>query len=115
MYENKKIAAHRTMEKKQTKVDEINRILAEEITPTLEKLQKERSNYMRWASNNNEIERLSRFCLAYQYVTWQGKFDARNSELEEMENRLTAVTQETKELNQRQQEIEKELKRKTTE
>ena len=27
-------------------VEEINRLLSEEITPTLEKLQKERSNYM---------------------------------------------------------------------
>ena len=69
----------------------------------LEKLQKERTSYMRWASNNNEIERLSRFCLAYQYVTWMSKFDARNSELEEMENRLQALAQETKELSQRQQ------------
>merc|ERR1719456_261105 len=67
MYENKKIAAQRTMEKKQTKVDEINRILADEITPTLEKQQKERTSYMRWASNNNEIERLSRFCLSARW------------------------------------------------
>ena len=42
MYENKKISALKTMEKKQNKVDEINRLLAEEITPTLDKLQKER-------------------------------------------------------------------------
>ena len=31
----------------EAEVDEINRLLSEEITPTLEKLQKERSNYMR--------------------------------------------------------------------
>ena len=46
MYENKKCQALRTLEKKQNKVDEINRLLSEEITPTLEKLQRERSNYM---------------------------------------------------------------------
>ena len=32
---------------REAEVDEINRLLSEEITPTLEKLQKERSNYMR--------------------------------------------------------------------
>ncbi|CAE8628710.1 unnamed protein product, partial [Polarella glacialis] len=68
MYENKKAGALRTLEKKQSKVEEINRLLAEEITPTLEKLQKERSNYMLWVSNNNEMERLQRFCIAYEYV-----------------------------------------------
>ena len=63
MYENKKAVALKTLEKKQNKagamaaravldfdppqVEEINRLLSEEITPTLEKLQKERSSYMR--------------------------------------------------------------------
>ena len=40
MYEMKKVGAQKTIEKKQLKVEEINKILAEEITPTLEKLRK---------------------------------------------------------------------------
>ena len=45
MYEMKKLAAQKTIEKKQTKVEEINKLLADEITPTLEKLRKERAAY----------------------------------------------------------------------
>lgn len=69
MYEMKKLAAQKTIEKKQTKVDEINKILAEEITPTLEKLRKERANYQQWVHNNTELERLTRFCIAHEF--WQ--------------------------------------------
>jgi structural maintenance of chromosome 2 len=44
-------------------------VLAEDITPTLEKLRGERTAYLRWAANNTECERLARFCVAYEYVT----------------------------------------------
>lgn len=67
MYESKKKAAQKTIAKKQSKVEEINKILVEEITPTLEKLRKERTNYMRWSANNTEMERLQRFCVAYNF------------------------------------------------
>jgi structural maintenance of chromosome 2 len=60
MYENKKKNAQRTIQKKQSKVDEINKILHEEITPTLERLRKDRSLFMQWSNNNTEIERLAR-------------------------------------------------------
>lgn len=67
MYEAKKQAALKTIEKKASKVDEINTILAEDITPTLEKLRKEQTAYLQWASNNTECERLARFCVANEY------------------------------------------------
>jgi len=67
MFEMKKIAALKTIEKKQNKVDEISRVLTEEITPTLERLRSERKHYMEWVNNSNEIERLNRFCAAYEY------------------------------------------------
>lgn len=67
MYENKKQAALKTMLKKEKKVDEINAILANEITPTLEKLRAEKTHYLKWAANNTEMERLQRFCVAFDF------------------------------------------------
>jgi structural maintenance of chromosome 2 len=67
MYEMKKVAAQKTIEKKQSKVEEINKLLADEITPTLEKLRKERTAYQQWVHNNTEIERLARFCVAHEF------------------------------------------------
>jgi len=113
MYENKKVGALRTLEKKQMKVDEINRLLAEEITPTLEKLQKDRANYMLWMSNNNEVERLSRFCTAYEYVQVQSRLDSKNTQLEEMEVSLKQHAEDIKSLAERDLAIQKEIKERT--
>lgn len=64
MYENKKNTAIKTIEKKQMKVDEINSILSEEITPTLERLRGEKQQYLKWNKNNADIERIERFVVA---------------------------------------------------
>ena len=71
MYETKKVTAIKTMEKKQIKVDEIDRILNEDILPALEKLRTEREEYMSWAAANQDIERLKRFVIAYEYINCQ--------------------------------------------
>mmetsp|Transcript_50030 Transcript_50030/g.160046 ORF Transcript_50030/g.160046 Transcript_50030/m.160046 type:complete len:1214 (-) Transcript_50030:205-3846(-) len=113
MYENKKAGAIRTLEKKQNKVDEINRLLSEEITPTLEKLQRERANYMMWVSNNNEIERLQRFCVAYEYVQVKHRLENKNQQLDEMEESRQQLVGAVKALDDREVEINKELKERT--
>lgn len=68
MYETKKQSAILTIEKKQSKVDEINRILKDEITPTLERLQTQKTHYLKWSANKTECDRLNRFLIAYQYT-----------------------------------------------
>mmetsp|Transcript_25105 Transcript_25105/g.59524 ORF Transcript_25105/g.59524 Transcript_25105/m.59524 type:complete len:1178 (-) Transcript_25105:240-3773(-) len=67
MYEAKKDAAIKTIEKKQAKVEEIQKILAEDITPSLDKLRKERAAYMQWSAGNGERDRLERFCTAWNF------------------------------------------------
>jgi hypothetical protein len=42
-------------------------VLAEEITPTLESLRKERTAYIQWKSNEGEIERRARITVAHRY------------------------------------------------
>lgn len=69
LYEVKKNQAEKTMEKKDSKVSEINKILNEDITPTLEKLRAQRTAYLQWASNSTEIERLRRQRTAYEYYS----------------------------------------------
>lgn len=114
MYENKKASALKTLEKKQNKVDEINQLLSEEITPTLEKLQRERANYMLWVSNNNEIERLTRFTVAYEYVQVQGRLNSKNHQLEDMEENLQKLALDIKVLADRETTIQAEVKERTT-
>ncbi|CAI5529739.1 unnamed protein product [Closterium sp. Naga37s-1] len=82
MYENKKESALKTLEKKQTKVEEINKVLTEEILPRLEGLRRERAQYQAWLQGNSDIDRLSRFCVAYEYFLAE---KAKNSAVEIVE------------------------------
>lgn len=68
MYETKKQASLTTMDKKAQKMEEIERMLKEEIQPTLEKLRKERSAFFEWQKNKMDIEHLSRLVTAYTYM-----------------------------------------------
>lgn len=78
IFETKKLAAIKTIEKKQLKVDEITKCIDEDITPTLESLRKERKDYHAWQANNTEFERLERFCIAFDFCTAEEK--VKNSE-----------------------------------
>ncbi|OQS07771.1 structural maintenance of chromosomes protein [Thraustotheca clavata] len=109
MYENKKQAAIKTMNKKEKKVDEINKILAEEITPTLEKLRKEKMNYMQWAANNTEVERLTRFCIAFEYTKALQTSSKSTSELAELQAELAAANKKKVEHKTRIESIEEEM------
>lgn len=68
MFEMKKQTALRTIEKKDSKLQEINRVLEEEIIPTMERLRQDRNTYMKWSNNKNEKEHLLRFVIAYAYT-----------------------------------------------
>ncbi|KAL3142692.1 Structural maintenance of chromosomes protein 2-1 [Trebouxia sp. C0009 RCD-2024] len=67
MYESKKEAALRTLDKKQVKVEEINKVLHDDILPALEKLRKEKGQYMEWQAADAKLGHLKRFCAAYRY------------------------------------------------
>ncbi|XP_023127957.2 structural maintenance of chromosomes protein 2 [Amphiprion ocellaris] len=68
MYECKKISAQKTIEKKEAKLNEIQTILDEEITPTMQKLQEERSSYLEYQKLMREIQHLSRLYVAWLFV-----------------------------------------------
>lgn len=71
MYETKRVAALKTIDKKQQKVDELNSVLAEEITPTLERLRGEKQSYLKWSKNCQDLERNERFVVASQFYKAQ--------------------------------------------
>uniref|UniRef100_A0A3B3XMG0 Structural maintenance of chromosomes protein n=1 Tax=Poecilia mexicana TaxID=48701 RepID=A0A3B3XMG0_9TELE len=68
MYECKKISAQKTIEKKEAKLKEIQTILDEEITPTMQKLQEERSSYLEYQKLMREIQHLSRLYVAWLFM-----------------------------------------------
>ncbi|EIE18219.1 RecF/RecN/SMC protein [Coccomyxa subellipsoidea C-169] len=82
MYETKKDAALRTLEKKQVKVTEIEKVMNEEILPACERLRREKGQYMEWQAANANADRLRRFCVAYRYVQAQRMEESGKEEIE---------------------------------
>ncbi|WCJ36468.1 Structural maintenance of chromosomes protein 2-2 [Euphorbia peplus] len=106
MYETKKDAALKTLEKKQSKVDEINKLLAHEILPALEKLRKERMQYMQWSDGNAELDRLRRFCIAYEYVEAENIRGTAIGEVDKLKARICEMDDNTESTQVKIQEME---------
>ncbi|GBG85993.1 hypothetical protein CBR_g40806 [Chara braunii] len=96
MYEVNKERALKTLEKKQAKVDEIDRVLSEEILPSLEKLRKERAQYMQWSGLSGEVDRLKRFCISYSYVEAEKAKDRSLEKANQMKAKIEELTEGVK-------------------
>ncbi|KAJ1909645.1 Structural maintenance of chromosomes protein 2, partial [Tieghemiomyces parasiticus] len=68
MFEERKEKAHKTMTKKEKKVEEITAILNEEITPKLDKLRNEKRAFLEYQKLEIEVDRLTRLVVAHEYV-----------------------------------------------
>lgn len=115
MYETKKESALKTLEKKQTKVDEINKLLDQEILPALEKLRKERTQYMQWANGNADLDRLKRFCIAYEYVQAERIRDNAVCEVEQVKARIAEIDDNVGSAQAEIQEMETKISKLTAE
>ena len=68
MFETKKRKAIETIEKKETKIVEINRVMDEDISPRLEKLSAQRNQYLEYTTLQTEVETNGRVVQAYDFV-----------------------------------------------
>ncbi|XP_019410832.1 PREDICTED: structural maintenance of chromosomes protein 2 [Crocodylus porosus] len=109
MYECKKIAAQKTIEKKEAKLKEIQTILEEEITPTLQKLKEERSSYLEYQKVMREIEHLSRLYIAYQFVLAEETKVRSAEELKEMQANIAKLQDSMAENEKKIKELNKEV------
>lgn len=46
----------------------VRQVLKEEILPALERLRREKGQFLEWQAANANIDRLRRFCVAYRIV-----------------------------------------------
>ncbi|GAB4852421.1 Structural maintenance of chromosomes protein 2-2 [Ancistrocladus abbreviatus] len=115
MYETKKEGALKTLEKKQTKVDEIDKLLDQEILPALEKLRKERMQYMQWANGIAELDRLRRFCIAHEYAQAERIKDNAVSEVEKVKAKIAEIDTDTNQIKVEIQEMDARVSQLTAE
>ncbi|XP_062368649.1 structural maintenance of chromosomes protein 2 [Cinclus cinclus] len=114
MYECKKIAVQKTIEKKESKLQSIQTVLNEEISPTLHKLKEERASYLEYQKLVRETEHLSRFCIAYQFVLAEETKVSSTVMLNKMQSNVkkflesrTEIQEKVKQLNEDIAEMEK--------
>ncbi|KZV38721.1 structural maintenance of chromosomes protein 2-1-like [Dorcoceras hygrometricum] len=109
MYETKKEAALKTLEKKQSKVDDIDKLLDQEILPAMEKLRKERMQYMQWANGNAELDRLKRFCIAYEYVQAVEIRDNAVQRVQEIREKISEIDDAIMKMQEETKDMEKKI------
>lgn len=84
MYESKKQVAQRTIEKKEAKLAELDSVLNEEITPTLNKLKEERQAYLDYTKVSRELDHLTKLYVAWQYIQTEELSRTSKEKLEKM-------------------------------
>ena len=66
-YDIKKANALQTIDKKNSKLNEIERVMREDITPVIEKLKAERSAYIEYQKCEREYLHLHKISIAFNY------------------------------------------------
>eukprot|EP00127_Corallochytrium_limacisporum_P001807 Clim_evm14s84 gene=Clim_evmTU14s84 len=94
MFEKKRELALNTMEKKQKKLEEIRRLLEEEILPKLNRLQQEKHDYQEFQANQKEITRLQSVVVSYAYLTKTKELSSKLEEIDQSKSRRDQITRE---------------------
>ncbi|KAM9262917.1 structural maintenance of chromosomes protein 2 [Morus bassanus] len=109
MYECKKISVQKTIDKKDAKLKDIQMILDEEITPTLEKLKEERASYLEYQKLIRSIEHLSRLCIAHQFVLAEETKNSSAEVLKEMQGNLEKFQESIAESEKKVRQLNEEI------
>lgn len=122
MYESKKILAEKTILKKEDKVRQLSTIINDDLTPTLEKLRKDRNAYIQYQKMSREIEDLNRRCIAYQVYKLNQNRDNSGKMIEDIKKMIDQIEEEKsaklteiKKIRENIEEQEKEQKNHTGE
>ncbi|TNY19274.1 hypothetical protein DMC30DRAFT_13079 [Rhodotorula diobovata] len=115
MFEEKKDKAIKTMSKKEKKLDEIQSLLREEITPKLDRLRDEKRTFLEFQKTASELERLSKLVIAWDWTQDHARVERAREAIDEGERRRKEAVEakkrmegEIKKMEQSAKEIEKE-------
>uniref|UniRef100_A0A1E1XGS4 Structural maintenance of chromosomes protein n=1 Tax=Amblyomma aureolatum TaxID=187763 RepID=A0A1E1XGS4_9ACAR len=107
MYESKKQVAQRTIEKKEAKLAELDSVLNEEITPTMNKLKEERQAYLDYTKVSRELDHLTKLYVAWQYVQTEEMSRTSKEKLEKMKATVQESKASVEQLQDKMQEMSK--------
>ncbi|UKZ73959.1 hypothetical protein TrVFT333_001613 [Trichoderma virens FT-333] len=111
MFEDRRDKALKTMAKKETKLQELSEILRDEIEPKLEKLRGEKRAFLDFQQTQNDLERLSRVVVAYDYTKCQEKLKQSAADLEAKKQRHQGLESSAARLRNEISHLEEDVKR----
>ncbi|NWH75213.1 SMC2 protein, partial [Piaya cayana] len=109
MYECKKLSVQKTIQKKENKLRNVQMLLDEEITPTLNKLKQERSCCLEYQKLARSIDHLSRFCIAYQFAQAEETKASSAEVLKGMQDDMEKFQQSVVETEKKMKQLEEEI------
>ncbi|PKK42136.1 hypothetical protein CI102_14496 [Trichoderma harzianum] len=111
MFEDRRDKALKTMAKKEMKLQELSEILREEIEPKLEKLRGEKRAFLDFQQTQNDLERLSRVVVAYDYTKCQEKLKQSAADLEAKKQRHNGLESSAARLRNEISNLEEDVKK----
>ncbi|KAL5289470.1 SMC2.2 family protein [Megaselia abdita] len=88
LYETKKEATTKLIEKKEAKVKEIDSLMNEEVAPKLERLRKEKAAYNKYQKLERDIDFLTRVSVSHKYLKQKDAVEQNEKKLNELETRI---------------------------
>ncbi|PNP52046.1 hypothetical protein THARTR1_07255 [Trichoderma harzianum] len=111
MFEDRRDKALKTMAKKEMKLQELSEILRDEIEPKLEKLRGEKRAFLDFQQTQNDLERLSRVVVAYDYTKCQEKLKQSAADLEAKKQRHNGLESSAARLRNEISHLEEDVKK----
>jgi structural maintenance of chromosome 2 len=111
MFEDRRDKALKTMAKKEMKLQELRELLKDEIEPKLEKLRTEKRAFLDFQQTQNDLERLTRVVVAYDYLRCQEKLTQSAADLEGKKMRHKELESSSTRMKSEIAHLEEDLKR----
>ncbi|KAF7542734.1 hypothetical protein G7Z17_g11322 [Cylindrodendrum hubeiense] len=111
MFEDRRDKALKTMAKKEMKLVELRELLKDEIEPKLEKLRTEKRAFLDFQQTQNDLERLTRVVVAYDYVRCQEKLRQSAADLEGKKQRRRDLEESATRLRSEISHLEEDVKK----
>jgi len=108
IYESERRKAENLMQKKDLKLAEIDKILNEDVNPMLERLQKEKEDYLIWKSKKDETEELEKKLLIVEYYNCLEKCQQNKDITEDYLKQLKKAEEKKEKTNQKLEELKKQ-------
>lgn len=111
MFEDRRDKALKTMAKKELKLQELRELLRDEIEPKLEKLRTEKRAFLDFQQTQNDLERLTRLVVAYDYIRCQEKLKQSAADLEGKKQRQKSLEDSASRLKGEIAHLEEDVKK----